>query len=113
MRTKREPLPGMTRVCTLECGKEKPLEDFPVDAKKPLGRAYGCRACREKYYRKRRTREETRQRGPEANTGPSVVLPAMDLVQQLACIRFRKWKGPVTPVDNNRPLRATIGGGYV
>jgi len=32
-------------------------------------------------------------------------LPAQDVLQQLECLRFRKWRGPV----NAGPLVATIG----
>jgi hypothetical protein len=33
-------------------------------------------------------------------------LPAQDVLQQLECLRFRKWRGPV---NTERPLVATIG----
>jgi hypothetical protein len=47
---------------------------------------------------------QPRKRTPRAEK-PTWALPAQDVLQQLECVRFRKWRGPV----NAGPLVATIG----
>jgi hypothetical protein len=42
---------------------------------------------------------------PKQKTDEAWGLPAQDVLQQLECVRFRKWRGPV----NAGPLVATIG----
>ena len=45
----------MNRVCS-KCDISKPLEDFPKNKNKKLGRAYSCKTCRKNYYNENKKR---------------------------------------------------------
>ena len=87
------PLPADTthRRCA-HCGETKLLAAFAKCVSRPLGRQYTCRDCRKGYDKKR---VKGLPRGPKPGQGPAVPLPAMDLMERLACIQLRKWRYPI------------------
>ena len=61
-----------------------------------LARCIECVRAYHLAYGAKRRKGDTRRRSP-IQLSP---LPAMDLLEQLACVRFRNWRGPV----NDGPL---------
>jgi hypothetical protein len=82
------------RQCS-KCHECKPETEFPYRSDRPTHRRSVCKKCttvwNALYGRKRRAGETGR-----AKVVVTTPLPAMDLYQQLACLRLRKWRGPVT-----------------
>jgi hypothetical protein len=85
--------------CT-KCLQCKPETEFPLRADREGARFSRCRDCRKEYsvaHDRKRRAGLTQKRAPVAATP----VPSMDLIQQLACVQLRKWRGPV---DTVRPL---------
>lgn len=110
------------RTC-FSCHISKPIEEFPSNRSKPLGRGYMCRACRKDYERGRApnrqpsevTRELNRERSrrayadnPEATRARAEVLRLINLglIERLACQYplCRKEKTDGHHPDYSKPL---------
>ncbi|MUV13558.1 hypothetical protein [Noviluteimonas gilva] len=93
--------------CT-KCRECKPETEFPWRSDRPQNRRSVCKKCTQiwncLYGRQRRSGSLVRR--PAVKPTP---LPAMNLLEQLDCIRFRKWARRVQP--NPRFGVAMIGGG--
>ena len=86
--------------CT-KCGECKPETQFPKRHDRAGKRRSVCASCT--YIR---SQQYPSRSGVPAQEQPAP-LPATTLLEQLDCVRLRKW---APNVDRNRPLRATIGG---
>lgn len=76
------------------CFACKPETEFsPVKG----GRHSYCKSCRAqanaRYQREKRTAPKRGQQGDRSET--AWILPSMSFSQSLACVRLRRWRGPV------------------
>ena len=96
-----------TKRCSV-CKDYLPWGAFARDNNSKIGVKASCKTCesaRHRAYYQRRLSE----RGPRArNVGrmpePNWPLPTHDILQSLACVQLRKWRGPV----NREPMRASL-----
>lgn len=87
------------------CGKYKLETAFPMRYDRGAPRRRGvCRQCITQSESVRYTKRH-RPSPHKAHDLTAVPLPSMDLNEQLACLRLRKWTGPV---DRTRQLRGSI-----
>ena len=97
--------------CCTQCHEWKPATAF--HRRGPSGRRHSwCAKCKReaddlRYVARQAQKSERPAPAPEC----AVPLPAMDLLEQLACIALRKWRYPVN--ETTRFGVAMIGGGYV
>ncbi len=99
--------PPATKKCSA-CKDYRPLSAFARDPNAKIGIKAACKTCESArhraYYIRRQAERGPRNRGTGRPVEAPWPLPTHDILQSLACVQLRKWRGPV----NREPMRASL-----
>ena len=100
-------LPPDSKRCSV-CKEYRPMKAFAIDLNAKIGVKAACKTCESARHRAYYARSKA-EKGPRTrNAGPKPEqpwpLPTHDILQSLACVQLRKWRGPV----NREPMRASL-----
>lgn len=92
-----------------KCGNVKPMDEFRVDLCTTDGRKTQCKECMNEADRARHAKRiaagiKIDRKRKTSEREPPWPVPTYTIQDSLACVKLRKWRGPV----NHEPMRARL-----